>query len=202
MRNVACVGISFVSGLLHLFYHFLQLIRHRRKCALLDLHLTVCAATDDDVVLSPLRVLVGEVFAELRAPAFFSQQRSAGNRFRHDHHVSDIDRRVPAVVILALACYACSLYPRALLPDRVKRLLHFTLDADNPNEILHSFLQIVLDLIWVLAGMTAVKGSKGCCCRGLKLRLVDRYRAVSIGEFCGKAPRALSEYDEVRQGIS
>ena len=57
------------------------------------------------------------------------------------------------------------------------------------------------DLIWVLTGLAAVKGSEGRCSRGLQLRLVDRYLAVGIGKFCGKAPRALSEYDEVRQGI-
>src|SRR6202040_3836533 len=30
----------------------------------------------------------------------------------------------------------------------------------------------------------------------------DRYRAVGIGEFCGKAPRTPPEYNEIRQGIS
>ncbi len=70
------------------------------------------SALDDDVVLSPLRVLVGEVFAKLRAAALFSQQRSAGNCFRHDQQVAEIDRRVPAVVVLAIAGDPRPLRPR------------------------------------------------------------------------------------------
>ena len=107
--NVADVAISFVP-LLHLFNHCLQLIRHRRKCALLDLHLTVCAATDDDVVSPHSASLPGKSSRNC-APRLSFRSSAARVMLQTRSSCSDIDRRVPAVVVLAIACDACSLCP-------------------------------------------------------------------------------------------
>ena len=80
--------------------------------------------------------------------------------------------------------------------------MHFTLEPHDPDQVLHCFLQIVLNLVWVLAGRAAIERTEGRCCRGLNLRLVDRYGTVALGKFCGKASCPPSEYDQIRKRIS
>jgi hypothetical protein len=73
-------------------------------------------------------------------------------------------------------------------------LLHFAFGANNPNQILHRFLQVVLNLVWVLAGGAAIEGlesSRSCC---LKLLLINRgFPFIALREFRGKPPGAPSE---------
>ena len=70
-----------------------------------------------------------------------------------------IHRRVPAVVVLAVV-RRCRPAPPASrrLRDHVERLLHFALGAHDADQVLHGLLQLVLDLIRILAGRAALEG--------------------------------------------
>ena len=97
--------------------------------------------------------LFGIVFAELRAAALLAHQRRARDRLGDIQHVRQIHRRVPAVVVLTvirnsrrrLAFVRAS---QSTLSASCISLLG-THDAD---EVLHELLQLVLDLIRILAG--------------------------------------------------
>ncbi len=45
--------------------------------------------------------------------------------------------------------------------DLVQCLLHFAFGADDADQVLHGFLQIVLNLIRILAGSAAIEGLEG-----------------------------------------
>src|SRR5215469_5483971 len=165
IRNTAGLPIGFASRLFHLLDYGGQLIRHRRQRTLFDHHFASASPPDDDVVLAPLRFLLGEVFTELRPAAFLAEKSGTGDRFGHDDHVLNVDRRVPAVVVLTVAANTGALSARAQLIDILKRPLHFALDADNADEILHRLLQVVLHQVGIFGGRAALERRQRGGCR-------------------------------------
>src|SRR6516164_1903819 len=105
------------APLLHLLYYLLQLMGQWRRGLLFHYHRAIPSAPDDDVMLAPVGILIGEIFAELSAAAFLSQQGGACNGLADVDKIGEIHGGVPAVVVLAVARNPSLLGPSTQLAD-------------------------------------------------------------------------------------
>src|ERR1700733_2533960 len=212
MRNIACVAIDFasyfisvyfISRLFHFKDHGLQLIGHGRESALLHQHFSVGAAPDYDVVLAPFGVLGGEVLAKLRAAALLAEQRSTGHGLRHHQEAGEVHGGVPSVVVLTVARDTRADGPRLQLRDHLQCLLHLVLGSHDAHQVLHLFLQIVLNLVGILSGKAELEGDEGGGGCSLKLLLVNGCRhTVAPRKLRGVPSGASSEDDEIGERIA
>jgi hypothetical protein len=82
-------------------------------------------------------------------------------------------------------------------------LLHFTFGANDADQVLHRFLQVVLNLIWILAGSAAIEGlSAALAWPGAAPRQPRAAGLIALGEFRGIPAGAPSEYHQVRERIA
>ena len=82
------------------------------------------------------------------------------------------------------------------------RLAHLGFLADDADQVLHHVLQVVLDGVGVLAGRAALERRQRPRGGRVDLRLVDRRRAVLLGERRGVLAGALAEDDQVRERVA
>src|SRR5262249_62062741 len=98
-----------------------------------------------------LFVLVRIMVPELWAPTFVSFQRCERDRFRNCEQILQIKRSVPARVVFAITC-DCDFFSALLeTVDLFQSLAHFAFGPYDPNQILHSVLQIFLHLVRTFA---------------------------------------------------
>src|SRR5690348_18007738 len=86
------------------------------------------------------------IVAEMSAAAFLSLDGRARNQLRNGEQVAQIERGVPAAVVFAVSRdghLSRSFLQRA---EFVERLLHLFRPPHNSDQMLHHFLQIVLNL--------------------------------------------------------
>ena len=76
---------------------------------------------DDDVHFAEGRILVGVILPEVTAAAFAPFDRGAGDRFGHEQQVREIERRVPAGVVFAMAADPDAARPLAQFLEPVER---------------------------------------------------------------------------------
>ena len=117
IRNIASVAIYFISSITA--FNSLGMGGSGRFSTCIS---PSGPALDDDVVLAPFRILVGKVFAKLRAPALLSKQRGAGNGLGHDQKIREIHGGVPPVVVLSMAWDTCPICARPKLGDNFQRV--------------------------------------------------------------------------------
>jgi hypothetical protein len=100
--------------------------------------------------------LLRVVVAEVRAAAFLALDRRARDGLRHRQQIVQVDRRVPAVVVLAIAVDAAASAARA--PSAVERAPRASrIPADDADQVLHHVLQIALHGVGILAGAAALE---------------------------------------------
>src|SRR5215470_11104057 len=95
--------------------------------------------------------------------------------------------------------------PLLKILDLDKTLLEIGLIADDPDEILHLFLKLVLDskcVIVVVTRVRTVKGLQRFSRRMLDLIFVDAAFAVLFRELCRETARAFTEYKQIGKRIA
>ena len=98
-----------------------------------------------------LRVLVRVVVAEVAAAALAPLDRRARDRLRDGQQVVQVERRVPAGVVLAMAADADAARRARAAGRDLERALHLGLVPHDADEVLHHLLQRVLHLVRALA---------------------------------------------------
>ena len=96
------------------------------------------------------------VEAPLRTPALPPLDRSAHDGLGEHQHVGDVANRVPAGVECAATRHADVRAPLAQREDRRQRPLQRLLAAPDPGVVLHRQLQVLVQLVRVLARCRAV----------------------------------------------
>src|SRR3954454_7779704 len=104
---------------------------------------------------------------------------------------------MPAVVVLTMVCDTGAICSRTQARDQFERLLHFALRANNADEILHELLQLVLDLIGILARGTHVERLQRSLRSANRRRVIDWRRAVRLCKRRGELPCALAEAQQM-----
>ena len=112
-----------------------ELRRHLGNRHAPDLHRAVGGLPGHDVDLAEFRRLVGIVLAEVPAPALLALDRRARDRLRDGQEMAEVERRVPAGVVLAIAADAHALPPLAQPAQRLDGMLHLRLGPDDADEV-------------------------------------------------------------------
>ena len=92
----------------------------------------------------------------MAAAAFFAVERRAGDGFGNGEQMFQVDRRVPAGVVFAMAVngdLSCAFLKFA---QPVQSLHHFVLAPHDADELLHHLLQIMLHLVRALRRVAPV----------------------------------------------
>src|SRR3954447_10586559 len=89
---------------------------------------------------------------------------------------------MPAVVVLAMARNTDATGSSPKLFYDFERALHLIPGANDADQVLHRFLQVVLNLIGILAGMTGLKRFDRSSRDSLRLVVVNGHRAVPFRE--------------------
>ena len=152
-----------------------------------------------------IRVLVGVVLAKVPAAALLPLEGRGGDRLGAGEQAGQIERRVPAGVVLAVAD-AGDLRRARLQPlDPLDRLPDVGLVAHDADVVLHQVLQLVLNLV----GRLGVTGGRGPLERrqrhplgGVDRRRVDVGGAALARELGGVLTGPLAEHQQVRQRVS
>ena len=84
-------------------------------------------------------------------------KRCASDGLGHKEQTAEIDGGVPPVVVLAVACDAYVLRPGVQGLNLYQCLLHFCFGANDADQVLHGFLQVILNLVGILAGRAAIE---------------------------------------------
>src|SRR5689334_17398543 len=127
--------------LLHLLDDLLKFRRHFWNGLAPDMHFASWPLADDDVARTELFVFGRKVVSEMRSPAFFSLERRPSHHFRDSEQVIQVDGRMPAGVVLAIAADANTLGTDLEFSYAFQRFRHFFLRAHNAHQILHHVLQ-------------------------------------------------------------
>ena len=109
---------------------------------------------------------------------------------------------MPSVVVLAMAGDARAPGSFAQVLDRFQCLLHFALHAHDAYQVLHRFLQVVLDLVRILARGAVVERRERGCGGVLHLGFIDLRCAILAREFGSILAGALAEDQQVGERIA
>src|SRR6185437_7342019 len=91
------------SPLFHLLDNGFELLRHRWNRLTRELHLAAGPFRQHEIEGSECRILVREVVAKVAATALLSLERRPRHRFRHGEQVLEVERGVPAGIVLAVS---------------------------------------------------------------------------------------------------
>src|SRR5260370_26126823 len=128
-------------------------------------------------------ILVRIIVAEMRAAALFALQRRTGDRLGNGQQIVQIQRCVPARIVLAISSYRYRFRPLAQFQNFIQSLFHLVMTADNSDQPLHEILQLVLHLISAFA--VAPEGLERLARHLVHLLAVDRSSSMLRGEFDG-----------------
>src|SRR5262249_28478994 len=112
-------------------------------------HLAV-SLPQDDVDLSQLRIRLWVVVAGVAASAFFPLDSGAGNSFRYGEKSCQIERQVPAGVVLAMAFHPHAFGSVLEDGELVKGFQQFVFSSDDPHQNVHAFLKVLLNAVGIL----------------------------------------------------
>ena len=114
-----------------------------------------------------------------------------------------VDRGMPAGVVHPVALHAHMLRPLLELPEDLQRVRHFLFAPHDSDQLLHPLLQLFLDLIGRLAvARIALERRQRPLPQCLDLFLVNRDRAILLGELGGILAGPLAEDQQVGQRIA
>src|SRR5262249_8364936 len=167
-------------ALLVLLDDLLQIVGHLGKRLAPELHAPVGSLLAHQVELAGRRILVGVIVAEVRAAAFLALDRAARDGLGAGQKVPQIERRVPAGVVLAIALDADRLGALLETLDGLERAHHLLLAAHDADQVLHHVLQVVLDLERPLGVPAALEGRERILRGSLHLGAVDLARAILL----------------------
>ena len=155
-----------------------------------------------DVERAELGHLVGIVLAEVAAAAFLPLDGRARDRLGHRQQVPQVDRRVPAGVILAVAFDADARLPLVERRDLHERVLHLGLEADDAHQVLHRLLEILLHLVGILALAAALERHERVLDGLLRRAIVDA-RLPGLARVLRRVfAGALAEDDQIRERVA
>ena len=174
-----------------------EFIGHRLEGDALDAHRAVLRARHDRVVPGVVIALALVVLAEVGSSALAPVERAAGDRFGDHEQVVEVEGGVPAGVVLAVALGGGLLGAGLEFGEPVKGRGHIRLVADDADLVLHHVLQVVLDVVRVLAALVLVEGREGLGVGVLDLGPVDRRRAMVGSPLGGVLTRELAEHEQV-----
>src|SRR5947209_10055096 len=134
--------------------------------------------------------------------AFAPLDRGASDRLRYEQEVWEIERGMPAGVVFAMAADA---HPARSVAQRLEsreRALHFRFVSDDADEVLHHFLQRILDLVGsfsLRATLKRLQRNAGGCFDLWRLNGPGRSRSCVLR---GKLACALAEDQEIGEGVT
>ncbi len=100
--------------------------------------------------LAPGRVHAGVVVAGVAAAALGARQRGLGDAFADQQHVAQVDRQVPAGVVLTVSLHLHVLESLAKLVQPAQRLGDFVRVADDAHQVVHRLLQFQVQGVRIL----------------------------------------------------
>src|SRR5438270_5335307 len=106
---------------------------------------------------------------------------------------------MPAVVVLAVAINAGTLRSGMQAGNHFESLIHLRLSADDADEFLHLVLQLMLDLVRILARDSTVEGLECELGSGIHLGAIDVDGCVLLRENRGVLARSPAENQQVRK---
>src|SRR5581483_3311747 len=106
-----------------------------------------------------LFIELGKINAAVSAATFLACQRATCYRLRTNEHGLEIVREVPAGIEHPRAFHANTSRPRLQLLQLAHGLVHIFFHSENAYQVLHHFLQITMNTVWILA-IAALKGRK------------------------------------------
>ena len=130
----------------------------------------------------------------MSAATLFPLERRTRCRFGDDEQILQVERGVPARVVLTVATHAHARRASCQGLDAGQRLLHLMLRAHDAHEILHVFLQRLLDLIGAVRRGRALEGRERCFGGRLYLAFVRDRAPLLARELCGVFACPLTEY--------
>src|SRR5213594_1981620 len=185
--------------------NLLQFGRHRRNVLPHNFHFAARTAAHDDIELAESLVLIWIIFTEMTSSAFTALECRAGDSLGNRQEIGQIQRRVPAAVVFAVALH--SDFPGALseFSDLFQRHQHFRLGANDPDQSLHLHLQLMLNLIWTLSiarTRSPFERLQSPPRNAVHLIAVDRPCRMLLREACSKLSGTFPEDEQVRQRIT
>src|ERR1700744_2190518 len=109
---------------------------------------------------------------------------------------------MPAIVVLAMPCDAGLLRALVQTTDYFKRFLHLVASPHNTHKRLHGFLQLVLNLIRVLAVRTSIERLERPLHRAIDLLFVGAHCPVGPRELRSVLASPLAEDQQTGKRIS
>src|SRR5437762_1648659 len=112
--------LALAGALLHRLNYLLQFGRQFGNECARQFHPPIATLAYDDVERAEGGILVGIVVAKVAAAALAPLDGRSGNRFGHRQQIVEIERRVPARVVLAVSADADAARPRSQRVDAVE----------------------------------------------------------------------------------
>src|SRR4051812_43252202 len=137
------------------------------------------------------------VLTEVAAAALLALDRRPRDAFGNGQEVAQVEARVPARVVLAMADDTDARGALLELLNLRQRLPHLVFQPDDPDECLHRLLKIRLHFVRILAAVAAFEWLERCLHRAVNGAVVYPRLAVLPDEVGGVFTRALSEHDQV-----
>ena len=131
-------------------HNLFQLRRHLRQRLARHAEFPSFALPHDAVHLAPFLVVVREIFARVAAAAFRPLERRLRHRFADVEHVLQIERQVPARIVLNVAADFGLGRPRPQLGDLVERRSQIFVRAHDADQALHRGPQIFVNRVRIL----------------------------------------------------
>ena len=171
----------------------------------LELHPAVGALARTTMLNLPKPAsLLGIVVAEVAAAALLALERRARDGLGDRQQVVQVQRGVPAGVVLAVARDRRRFAARfSKLAESPQGLLHFLFARTMPTRSCIIVLQVLLDLVRPLGRSARSNGRQrhrppASTCSRVELRP----RACSLANFAGVLARALAEHEQVGERIA
>src|SRR5437763_9223109 len=136
----------------------------------------------------------------MRSAAFLSLQRRPGHHFRYGEQVVQVDGRMPAGVVFAMATDAGTRGAELKFLNALKRLKHFFLLANDTHQVLHHVLESMLNRIRSFGSIALERRQRVLFSRSNFLRMDDPEGGCP--RVAGSVlTRAFSENEQLRERI-
>ncbi len=116
---------------------------------------------DDHLDLAQLRVGLGVVVAGVAAAALAALQRGQGHALGHGQQRAQVEGQVPARVVLAVPLDPHLRRPLLEGGDPLEGALQLALGADDPDQLLHAVLELLLDGVGVDVAVGPLERGQG-----------------------------------------
>src|SRR5262245_57182044 len=128
-----------------------QVVRHHRQGLRGEVDAVARAVDRErDVQRAPPLVEAGVVVAGVTAARLLALEGGLRDALGDQQHVAQVDRQVPARVVLPVPAHREVLGPLLELLDLAQRLLQLRTGADDADQVVHRLLELLLDRVWIL----------------------------------------------------